>query len=73
MEKANKRLCNRKFGYTFDESKTQFLRYSYTVVTGVKKGSDIRVRLVTTRMSNGHVPERDIQKIAFIDSLDNKC
>ena len=38
-----------------DESKTPFLRYPYAVVTGVTKGSDSHVRLVTTRMSDGCV------------------
>ena len=55
-----------------DESKTQFLRYSYAVVTGVTKGSDGHFRSATTRMSDGRVRERDIRKIALIDSLNNK-
>ena len=55
-----------------DESKTQFLRYPYAAITGVKKRSDGYVRSVTIRMSDGRVPERDVRKIALIDSLDNE-
>ena len=51
-----------------DESKTKFLRCSYAVVTGVKKGSEGYVRSVITRMSDGRVQEHGIQKVALINS-----
>ena len=72
MEKANKNYAIGDLVILCDESKTPFLRYLYAVVTGVKKGSDGHVCLVTTRMSDGRIRERDIRKIALIDSLDSE-
>ena len=54
-----------------DEKAPRFLKYPFAVITKVNQGTDGHVRSVVARMSDGRVRERDITKIALIDSADN--
>ena len=70
------RNVNRDFlvGYLIllcDEKAPRFLKYPFAVITKVNQGTDGHVRSVVARMSDGRVRERDITKIALIDSADN--
>ena len=56
-------LCN--------EPAPRFLKYLYAIITEVKKDSYGHVRSVIARMSDGRTENRDITKIALIDSNDD--
>ena len=53
-----------------DEKRLGFLKYPYAIIVDVKMDSDGLVRSVKARMSDGTIRNRDIRKIALIDTTD---
>ena len=55
-----------------DDTTPPIGRYPYTIVTDTKECSDGMVRSVTVRTTDGRIRKRDVQKIVFLEELNDR-